>query len=622
MVRVLFVLLAVFTASLGSPLESGNLVGILIADATAQDMPDPMGDMAARRAEQEAARDARMAALAASQAETAARVVVLRWSGSDVGYENGTLVRNVKARIARPDANFYPEIDLYQVGRREPDRTRSPAEQRGTVPAESMDTVMLAVEDIETVGWNAMPESDWGITANNLRDLAEEIWFVDREELRRPLFLLYVQIGRSAENMNNSVAPFYQFISGQLLNNYWYLAGTMAYEDPTLLDEITDPTLRASVEYYKDLLDTREIDFMTLSFEDAGSWDAQKFAGDYQVFINGLEVLIDDPRSLYEVPPGRVDVYLKRSDGHSISDRVDLDKLDGKVYFVRDVARKRMGVDLIDQLMEHPNECSPRVEGDILTYIAIYAKLHPESEVYFAVPEAGNPNKVLLWRWNRPSAALVKVLDPSGGFPVRFGLVTGAGASFSGANVTQQAPTAPTPDNPEPTPPSPPEPEFTPAGLPIFFQLRAHYSRLMAVAGVEFSKSLTGSPWEDVYQIDDFDLDLTGIDAEGENPNGLKQREWSRLVYIGFGGMLGKNAATGLGPRGYIRVGWYNVPHMLDLSAHGGITMEPPGEEKDGRVKLLVDADGFIGTMIPFSNTNREKAVLNFGLTAGVGLTF
>ena len=42
MVRVLFVLLAVFTASLGSPLDSGELMGMLIADASAQDAPDPV----------------------------------------------------------------------------------------------------------------------------------------------------------------------------------------------------------------------------------------------------------------------------------------------------------------------------------------------------------------------------------------------------------------------------------------------------------------------------------------------------------------------------------------------------------------------------------------------------
>jgi hypothetical protein len=585
-----------------------------------QQVPNPMDQIEARRQAEEEARQARLAALEAAQAAKAARVVVLRWPSSDVGHEHDGLIRNVRARIARPDAKFYPEVDLYQVGRREPDRTKSPADQRGAVPPEAIDTVMAAVQDIETVPWNRMTESDWGITANNLRDLAEEIWFVDREDLREPLFLLYVQIGRSAENMNNSVAPFYQYISGNLINYYWYLAGTMAYEDPTLLDKLTDPTLRGSVEYYKDMLTRREIEFMTLSFEDSGVWDARKFAGEYQVFINGREVLIDDPRSLYEVPPGRVDVYLKRTDGHSLSDRVELDKLDGKVYFVRDVARKRMGVDLIDQLMEHPNECSPRIEGDILTYIAIYAKLHPDSEIYFAVPEAGNANKTLLWRWSRENRALVKVLDPSAGFPVRFAALMGAGASFNGANVTVVPPPAPTPDNPNPTA-EPPEPEFSPAGLPVSFQFRGHFGRIMGVIGTEFSKSLTGDPWQDEYQVDGNVVE----DSTGEVA--LKEREWNRLIYAGAGVVLMKNAAVGLGPRGFVRAGWFNVPHALDVSLHGGWTTEPPGEEATGRVRVLLDVDGFIGAMIPFETTNRNDGdssgvVPNFGVIGSAGITF
>ena len=44
---------------------------------------------------------------------------------------------------------------------------------------------------------------------------------------------------------------------------------------------------------------------------------------------------------LIPMPPGRVDVYMKRTDAHSISDRIDLDKLGEKIYFVRDVARQR-----------------------------------------------------------------------------------------------------------------------------------------------------------------------------------------------------------------------------------------------------------------------------------------
>jgi len=63
--------------------------------------------------------------------EVAARVVVLQWQASRVDYTNELLRRNVRARIARPDGRFYPDIDLYQDGRKEPDDTLRPLDQRG-----------------------------------------------------------------------------------------------------------------------------------------------------------------------------------------------------------------------------------------------------------------------------------------------------------------------------------------------------------------------------------------------------------------------------------------------------------------------------------------------------------
>jgi len=578
---------------------------------------NPIEDAKAKKEAEEAEREARLAALEAAQSGVTARVVVLAWPGApNVNYEHGGLITNVKARIARPDAIFVPDIDLYQVGRRSPDRSLSPAEQPGSVPDSAIETVMYAVQDIETVPWNAMTEADWGITANSLRKLTDEIWFIDRKELREPLFLLYVQIGRAAENMNNPVAPFYEEIGGQLLNYYWYLAGVMAYEDPALLSSLTNEEMNASITYYKELLDRREIPFMTLSFEEGGVWDAKKFATEYKVFINGMEVLISDPQALHDVPPGRVDIFLKRGDGYSISDRVELDKLRDKVYFVRDTARKRMGIDLVDQLMEHPNECTPRIEGDILTPIAIYAALHKDAEVYFAVPVAGDPNKVLLWRWNTEAKTLTKVLDESGGFPVRFAVVGGAGMTFNGASATVTCEPNPVPGLPDIC--SPPETTIEPSGLPLFGQLRIHYIRLMLVAGAEFSIALSDPGYQDYYQLGDGHTAYeTGTETEA-----LKTLQINRLVYGGLGLVLFKKAALGIGPRGYIRGGWYNAPHMLDVTAHAGLTAEPPGMEQKGRVRFIIDAEGFIGVLIPFGDTQFESVLPSFGATIGAGMTF
>ncbi|MBW2257286.1 MAG: hypothetical protein JRI25_22195 [Deltaproteobacteria bacterium] len=311
-----------------------------------------------------------------------------------------------------------------------------------------------------------------------------------------------------------------------------------------------------------------------------------------------------------------MDIFLKRGDGFSISDRVQLDKLRDKVYFVRDTARKRMGIDLVDQLMAHPNECSPRIEGDILTPIAIYAALHQNAETYFAVPVAGDPGKVLLWRWNHEAKTLTKVLDETGGFPIRFAIVGGAGMTFNGGSATVTCEPNPIAGLPDIC--SPPETTIEPAGVPLFAQLRMHYVRLMVVVGAEFSLALADPGYQDYYQMGDGHTAYeTGSDTEA-----LKTLQINRLIYGGLGLVLFRKASLGIGPRGYIRGGWYNAPHMLDLTLHGGLTAEPPGMEQEGRVRFIIDAEGFIGALIPFGDTQFDSVLPSFGVTIGAGMTF
>ena len=95
--------------------------------------------------------------------------------------------------------------------------------------------------------------------------------------MTEPLFLLYSQIGRAAENMNNTSPPFYTFIGNQTVNYYWFLAGAMAYQDPALLSKVTDPDVNESIKYYKEELDGGGIKKMTLSFEEGGEWDPKEF---------------------------------------------------------------------------------------------------------------------------------------------------------------------------------------------------------------------------------------------------------------------------------------------------------------------------------------------------------
>jgi len=117
----------------------------------------------------------------------------------------------------------------------------------------------------------------------------------------------------------------------------------------------------------------------------------------------------------------------------------------------------------------------------------------------------------------------------------------------------------------------------------------------------------------------------------------LRNRTWQRLVFLGVGVMLGKNAAIGLGPRGYIRTGWYNTPHAVDLTGHLGFTGQIPlGKKPEGRVRPIADADFWGGALLPYrdsiftngrTNANSDAIkigapVVNFGATLSAGLTF
>ena len=166
------------------------------------------------------------------------------------------------------------------------------------------------------------------------------------------------------------------------------------------------------------------------------------------------------------------------------------ERLTEKYYFVVQNARKAMGLDFIDQLMQHPNECIPPLAGDILNYLSIYAKLHPGAEIYIVVPYAGStaPGRLFLWRWDRANGYLIRVEDNTGGFPVRFAALMGGGIGFSGVDVDtpsdeelegvveDQQPGA-EPDAAQTADAFAPIPNPVIDGVPIYWQLRGHYNR-------------------------------------------------------------------------------------------------------------------------------------------------
>ena len=590
--------------------------------------------------------------------EKLARVIVLKWPDTSTDYTDETVRRNVRSRIARPDALFFPDVDLYQNGRKVKDRTVIPAMQPAIVPSENISAVISAVDQVAGIPWNAMQPAEWGLKAQELRNLAEMVWFVDRVELREPLFLLYAQIGRAAENQNFSAPPFYEQIGNFAVNYYFYLAATLAYQEPALMSKLTDQEVNGAINYFLQQLQQGAFPTLKVDFEQENQFELEQFTGEYEVLVNGLPVELDANAQI-DVFLGRTDIYFKRQDsGHGLSERLEVAKLDEKIYFIRDVARKKMGIDFIDQLFLHKNECTPEVDGDILNYLAIYAKLHDKAEIYIAVPENGNPNKVWIWRYDRASAQLSLVGGGPDGFPVRFALVFSPGLMFNGASVTVD--TTVVGDDAETDVgadqlTSRYDQNLENAYLPINFELRGHYNRLMVNLGVEFGwNTAEEALFAERYYLPKHQSTYDAIvarpdgedlvDSDGELVEALHLTQWNRNVYMGAGVVLGRDAGLGFGPRLALRTGWTNLPHAWQTTGHFGWSYQPPIGDFGGRFRPLVDADFRGGVSVASANSLQrdaaaaaevvedngeadrfggESAVMPvFGLTVGIGFTF
>ncbi len=440
------------------------------------------------------------------------------------------------------------------------------------------------------------------------------------------------------------------------------------------MSKLTDQELTGSISYFLQQLQNGSFPTLKVDFEQENSFE-EDFNDNYEVRLNGLPVELDSNAQI-DVFLGRTDIYLKRKDtGHGLSERLEVVKLKERIYFVRDVARKRMGEDFIEQLFLYKNECTPEVDGDILNYLAIYAKLHEKAEIYIAVPENGNPNRVYIWRYDRASAQLSLVGGGGDGFPVRFAFLFSAGLLYNGATVTY---TEPSSDDLESIDAGDAvgvslgdatglvSTDLDPALIPFNLELRGHYNRLMVNMGAEFGLGMTDGGeiqgtnsdtgrlieyyqhpgnndqggGDEVFAVQDPETSCT------ENENGVLEcaevyniRDFNRYLYLGAGVVLGRDAGIGFGPRFAARFGWTNIPHAFQTTAHFGWAIQPPIPQAGGRVRPLVDADLRGGVAIARERSlqrdasevskadndegNDEGNVMPvFGLTVGIGLTF
>jgi hypothetical protein len=274
--------------------------------------------------------------------------------------------------------------------------------------------------------------------------------------------------------------------------------------------------------------------------------------------------------------------------------------------------------------MDRPNECTPELDSDILTYLNIYAKIHPESEVFIAVPIAGNPNNPGIWRVDRRTGLLQKVLDEGGSFALRLSGMLRLGASVSNQIDKDYLPKA----------------EIL-AGIPIGLEVRAHFLRLMVKFGVRGMVGLgieaeireTNEDDEEAATPEDMAGELSPDDLKsffdycqggGQcKDNGIvKSLAMNRTIYTGIGFMLGQNAAAGYGPHASIQVGFTNAPHTIDITVNPGYTMKAPLKGFEGRIRPILDAELFGGVLIPYGETKYSDPMWQVGLTVAAGTTF
>ncbi len=568
-----------------------------------------------------------------------ARVIVLRWKDTDTDYLDDTVRRAVRSRIDRPDALFFPEVDLYQNGRKLKDKTAVPAMQPALVPDSAVASVTAAAQEVAAIPYNRLKPHEWGLKAQELAQDAESIWFVDRKELRDPLFQLYTMIGKAAENANNPAPPFFEYIGGQSVNYYWYMAACLAQQDQALMAKVTDPDIASTLKYYLDQLQQGTYPTIKVDFELDDTWNAEAFDKTWEILFNGLPV-VPDENAQVPVFLGRTDIYLKRKDtGHGLSERLEVTKLDDKYYPVMQNARKRMGIDFIDQLFLHPNECSPELDGDILNYLAIYARLHATSEVYVAVPQYGNANKVWIWRYDRKSGSLNLVGGSGDGFPVRFAFVFSTGALFNKASPSFSPAWSGGGGSLAPDDLADPDQvdiDLLKALVPLSFELRVHYNRLMVNAGIEAGYNVSSDAdgfWE-YYQTEgdsravwDCTYGDDGTLTCAAPYEALHHEVLNRNLWLGVGVLLGSDAGMGFGPRIGLRMGATNLPHALQPELNAGWAFQAPFPAAKNRIRPLVDVNLRGGV-----SAARDKSLQTasgggglapvFGLTLGAGSTF
>jgi hypothetical protein len=596
---------------------------------------DPLAEAAAEEAGRVApdarAREARQAVLA-DGAPPPARVVWLGESPPD-----SLAVRAARARLGRPDLVVVARADLYQEGRR---ALRSwgevvpPQAQVGAVPSSTLARVAG-----EVARWRADRRADPQDVADAALALTEELWFVDRAEVRDALFEVHLLGAEAVRRLRSQEPPYFQVVGLEHVNWPAYQAAAMLWEaregGEELLSRVPRGEVRSDLEAIVSAIDAGLHPLVPVAFHLGGRFDAEAFADEHVVVINGREHVV--PRDgVVRVPRGRIDVFLRRDDGFGLSDRVEILRLDDRPWFVRETAAQHVGFELVGALRAYPGSCLPEVGAAARAALATYAALHPASELYLALPSPGGaaPGDLGLWRWVPEDASLLAHHEARAPSPVRWVLTASAGAGVSAGGVAPDGFTGSDPlgeagaSRPRLSDPAAAARLAMPEVL-FGAAARLHWRRAFAELGLRFGVAAGGigqGAWRERYG--------TSVGVVAVSPAGDRAVEALRAspvrveVAVAGGVVLGRNAWRGLGPRVGVRVSGSSVPRVVSPSLLLGWSVDPRAQPTAARVRPVVDVELSGGAGIPWGDTvfvtsaGRRILLPRVGLTVGGGVAW
>ena len=100
---------------------------------------------------------------------------------------------------------------------------------------------------------DALTTQEWAERAAELQELAGAVGFVDRPEVRAPLFQLYAHLRRAAALGGLDDAPFRETFGEHEVSGSWFQAARLAQREPELLVDLRDDAVAHEVRGYPGL---------------------------------------------------------------------------------------------------------------------------------------------------------------------------------------------------------------------------------------------------------------------------------------------------------------------------------------------------------------------------------